>query len=314
MTNTLKNEIVAATKEYMAAMEMTAADMNILSGVSQSYLSALLNGKTSVPGQGGGKDTEIADKYFFLLADAIGFNTEKQYWKTIITKQVRQIITKMTTSKAKCEMATIICETGMGKTVCKDLFQREHPKHTYVVTINSLMKIHDVINTIMFEMRLPQESSKAMRLIRIVQRLRELKREGRNPCIIFDEAENMEHGLMKMMKGLYDGIAGYASIIKIGTPKLLEKMEMWKSRDMDGGPQYYRRFKASIVRISSVPDFEPFYDAFGIEDKKVRKLLEKHCYNYGELNSYLEPALREADERGLTLTEDFFRVKYDLAA
>ena len=52
MNITTKNEIIAATKAYMEDKGMTPADMNKLSGVSQSYLSYMLNGKYEVPGQG----------------------------------------------------------------------------------------------------------------------------------------------------------------------------------------------------------------------------------------------------------------------
>jgi len=296
---------------YMAGKEMTAANLSKLSGVNQSYLSAMLNGKLTV--MVGEKETDIQDKWWLLLADAVGVSLEKKYWKAVPTKQMRHIMTSLETARDNGRATTIICDTGLGKSFCVDRFQNEYPKDVFVITINSMVKLHDVVNMLLDKLNLPQKSSKAMRMITIVMKLREMKRAGLKPTIIFDEAENMEHALVKMMKGLFDGLTGYATLIQIGTPQLLAKMERAKNSNMEGGPQYYRRFKAGIQKVSPVVNFEPFFKELGIEPQ-LQKLLIKQCDNYGELHDYLEPALRETDVRGVPLTAEEFRVIYNLAA
>lgn len=46
---------------------------------------------------------------------------------------------------------------------------------------------------------------------------------------------------------------------------------------------------------------------------ELRILLRGLCGNYGELHDFLEPALREAAEDGVPLTDQYFRVKYKIA-
>lgn len=311
MTNQVKTQITEAALSYMAGKEMTAANLSKLSGVNQSYLSAMLNGKLTVPV--GEKETDIADKWWLLLADAVGVSLEKKYWKPVATKQMRHIMTSLETARDNGRATTIICDTGMGKSFCVDRFQNEFPKDVFVITINSLVRLHDVVNMLLDRLNLPQKSSKAMRMITIIMKLREMKRAGMKPTIVFDEAENMEHALVKMMKGLFDGLSGYASLIQMGTPQLLAKMYRAKNSNMEGGPQYFRRFKVGIQKVSPVVDFDPFFKELGIEPK-LQKLLIRECDNYGELRDYLEPALRETDVRGVPLTADEFRVIHNIAA
>ncbi len=313
LTNQVKQDVLEAVKAYMSDQKLGLAEMNKLSGVNQSYISQMLAGKETASSTGG-KEVAIADKYYIMLAQVVGVDVQKTYWKTIVTKQMRQIITGLEVAKKQGTMATIICETGLGKTYCKDLFYQQNPKHTYVVTINSLVRLHDVVNMLMEEVGIPIKGSKALRLANLIMKLREIKRSGGNPVIIFDEAENMEHQLLKMIKGLFDGISGYASIVLIGTSQLETKMLKAKNQNMEGGPQFYRRFKASLKRVNSVPNFQPFFDEF-VGDNKLRKVLTQVCDNYGELQSYLEPLMREADMRERELNIEFFREVYpDVAA
>jgi hypothetical protein len=181
-----------------------------------------------------------------------------------------------------------------------------------VLTINSLVRLHDVIATLTDQLGLPAVSSKAMRFANIIIKLREINKSGGNPMIIVDEAENMEHSLLKMIKGFFDGLAGYASIVLIGTDQLRRDMEKAKNRNVQGGPQLWRRFKPFLEKsFYNIPDFQPFFDEL-VADYELRKLLTRLCDNYGELNQYLEPALRECDERGEALTVDKFREIYNI--
>ena len=285
----------------MTANQMTATNLHKLSGVSEAYLSSILAGKWVVG------TTEIADRYFLLLARAVGYNTEKVYWKQVMTKQMRQIITALEVARDTRNMATIICPTGMGKTYCINMFKYSNPKDVFVVTINSLVKLHDVVNMLMDALGLALKGSKNVRLMNILLKLREMKMAGLKPTIIFDEAENMGQPMIGLMKGLYDGLVGHATIVQIGTGQLKTKMEKAKNSNMDGGPQYYRRFKASIHLVSTVVNFDPFFKELGVTDAKVQRLLERECENYGELHDYLEPVLREADLNEVTVTVDLIR-------
>src|SRR5690606_24446884 len=112
---------------------------------------------------------------------------------------------------------------------------------------------------------------------------------------------------------MYDGIVNHASIMLIGTPELIDKMERLKRKEKDGMPQFCRRFKAGTWTLPSIDkqaEFSKFFASVGIQDKGLRNLLYQVADNYGELHDYLEPALKKADQMGEELTEELFRLIY----
>jgi DNA transposition AAA+ family ATPase len=311
MTTEQKQSIIVAAQGYMADNNLSARQLSSHSGVSEAYLSAMLNGRITY--KSGDTETEISDKWFISLATSIGFTTKKSYWPFVETKEFVKIIDKLSEAKRDSSAAMVICDTGKGKTYAVDKFVVGHPEATIKVTVNNLMALHDVIAAVMERLKLPVKGSKAMRLANIIIALRDMKRRGLNPILIIDEAENMTQTMLAMMKGLYDGVKDYASLTLIGTPKLLSKLDALERRDADGIPQFRRRFKAgtTVVTPGSHP-FKPFYDKLGIADKGLQRLLTSICNNYGELNNYLEPVLRAADQNGQPVTEDFFRLYHDM--
>jgi DNA transposition AAA+ family ATPase len=243
--------------------------------------------------------------------------TAKPYWGYVQTREFMELVTQMEEARARAITKTLICNTGKGKTYAVKKFRDNFPACTYVITINSLMTLGDIINELLQQLGLPERGNRAMRVRQCIMRLRELRHSGYSPVLVLDEGENMTAETMRMLKGLYDGICEdrHAGIVLIGTNQLLRKMERNRKRDGDAAPQFYRRFKAGIRLVRELPAekaFTPFFEKFGITDKGLRRLLCGLCDNYGELNAYLEPAMREADERSEELTETFFRVMYNM--
>ena len=100
----------------------------------------------------------------------------------------------------------------------------------------------------------------------------------------------------------------------IGTSQLLIKLTHTRKNSLDAIPQFYRRFKVGLKKLSMLEkhiDFKPFFDAF-VADKGLQKLLMQLCDNYGELHDYLVPALRQADDSGKPLDENLFRLIHNL--
>ena len=311
MTTEQKVTIIEAAQFYLAEKQIPQRTLSINSGVNESYLSVMLAG--GLVAKAGDKDVEISDKYFHMLAQAIGYSTKKEYWGFVETKEFVKIVDALQDAKKDGANGMIICETGSGKTYAVDRFLTAHPDGTIKLTVNNLTMIHDLIRMIMEKLKLPVTGSNAMRLANIIIALRELKRRGGTPLLLIDEAENMSLKMLQMIKGLYDGVKDYAAIMLVGTPKLIVMLDKLERKDADGIPQFRRRFKAGTRFINpGMNRFAPFYKKFGIEDKGLIRLLDSICGNYGELNNYLERAMREADIAGTTLTEEFFRLVWDM--
>ena len=305
MTTEQITKIIAGAEAYMAAKGMSQAELAKYVDVNDSYISVMMRGGTKVG------DTEIAPKYWRKLAQATTTD-DGQVWQLIPTVQYKRMRTELMLAKEQQMSRVLIGDPGSGKTMSIQYFKSEYPRHTYVVTINSLVSVNDIILLLMRQMDLPVSRTPAMRLYDIIIKLREIRIKGGFPIIIFDEGENMEHRLMKMLKGLYDGLEKYCSLVLVGTEQLVGKIVAAKVKNKEAGPQFYRRFYPGIRRLAAMDrKFTVFYEHYQLP-YALRQLLNGLCENYGELNKYMEPVLIEARERGVAVTEQLFREYHDI--
>lgn len=311
MKNEIKLQIIEATQAYMMNKNVTAKDVAKLSGVNESYVSNMLRGIFTQKA-GKGKDVAIADKYFRKLAELVDFKIKKQYWDTVITKEFEELIAAMDDAKRYSKCKVLIGETGCGKTYALDKFVRTNPANTYRITVSALYNLTDIINELLYRLKLDERGTKVSRLRRIAFKLRDIKQTGGQPIIFIDEAENLKVPALQMIKSLYDALGDHCPIVLIGTPELIYKMKKMLRKKKDGIPQFWRRFKAGLQELPEVDKSFTLFLNSKVQDKGLRKLLCLLCDNYGELHDYLEPALREADRLGQELNETFFRTIFNI--
>lgn len=320
MEQNLKQKIAIDLNEYAKEMGLSNNDIARLTGVNAGYLSNIMRHNFS--NEINGKESLIGDKHFYKLAEFTGMSVKKMYWQLEPTRQFQEIITTLVECKTDCKTAMIIAATGLGKTNAVDTFVKKNPLHTYRITVNSLYKLMDLINELCDKIGVDnitltsgriREQSLKVRMDKISAKLIEIRHAGGEPILIIDEGENMEMHVLRAIKGLFDIIKGNCSIVLCGTPRLLNNMLNTTGRKRNTLPELYRRFKAGlkiITVLNKSVDFKPFFDRY-VKDKKLQKLLCHLCENYGELHDYLQPSLKECDEKGIELTEIFFRLKWN---
>lgn len=309
MQEELKYQIVAAAQEYAKQNDLSNNDIANKTKINAGYLSNMFRNQFSVTVNN--KPVEIADKWFYTLAEFCGLPIKKDYWPIVQTRQFVEVISALETAKKSGRICVIVCDTGGGKTYSVEKFVHNHRQHTYKITVSDAHKLKDILVELLDQLHIPAQYGNAAKIVAIANRLKELKRNGYYPQIILDEAENLKLPVIKSLKALYDFCNGYASITLIGTQQLIDGLIKMKKKDRSGVPQFWRRIKASIRYVSTAFDFTPFFEKHEVE-KPLRKLLVDICENYGELHDYLEPALREADERDVELNEKLFRLMYNM--
>lgn len=302
MKQDLNIKVSEALKEYAKEKELSQDQLSTVTGLNVSYINAILKKETHI-----GK-TKIKDTYYLSIAKTIGLNLEsKTYWQHQDTVQYQQIFTELLDAKVSGRPKMIIGATGCSKTYTVDRFLQQVPNETYKITLSSLFKLNDVLDELSDKFNIEHTYNKHNRLKKIGYRLWSKQIRGQQPVVIFDEAENATVPTLRMIKAFYDEAHPYCSIVLIGTPQLLKKLDKLREKDVDGMAQFYRRFKAGIREVKSISksqDYKAFLDT--VEDKHLRTLISTMSDNYGELNAYLEYALREADRSGVPLTERFF--------
>lgn len=317
MDTILKDQIVTAARQYITSKGLSQAAFARLCDVSPSYLSNILNGVYEYKASGD-KTIAIADRYFAAIAGRIGMSVMAAYWRTVETPQFIEIISTLEDARKRGTAKMIIGETGCGKTFSTNKFIEANPVNTFRITVSNQHKIQDVTEELgrTMDVVLGVQSRKAYRMRAITNRLRELKAQGGQPMVIIDEAENMTHGMVGLCKGIYDAINEQAAFVLIGTGELITKLDKMERYNYSypGIPQFRRRFKAGTVYLTPI-DRQKHYNAFfeDIQDPELCTLLRGLCNNYGELHDFLEPALRDAAEDGVPLTDKYFRIKYKIA-
>ncbi len=313
----LKDQVVSAAKQYINAKGLSQAAFARLCEISPSYMSNILNGIYEYKASGD-KTITIADRYFAAIAGKIGMSVVAAYWRTVETPQFIEMISTLEDAKVRSVAKMIIGETGCGKTYSIGKFMEANPVNTFKITVSNQHKLQDVTEELgrAMDIQLAVSTRRAYRMRMITERLRDLKAQGGHPIVIIDEAENLTHGMIGLCKGIYDVINEQASFTLIGTNELIEKLDKMEryGYSFPGIPQFRRRFKAGTVYLTPI-DPKKHYDAFleDVPDFDLRTLLRGLCNNYGELHDFLEPALREAAEDGVPLTDQYFRVKYKIA-
>lgn len=114
METKLKDQIVAAAKQYITSKGLSQAAFARLCDISPSYLSNILNGIYEYKASGD-KTITIADRYFAAIAGRIGMSVVAAYWRTVETPQFIEAIATLEDAKERGVAKMIIGETGCGK-------------------------------------------------------------------------------------------------------------------------------------------------------------------------------------------------------
>jgi len=304
MNENVKKQIIKALIDYSKDNSLNSEQLRILTDVSKSYIEAMLS-KSLTSGK-----TMIGDVHFSKVAEAIGFNLNPVYWKHVDTVQYSSMFLELMDAKARREEKVIIGQSRSGKTYTLGLFKKKYPQHTYIVTVSDLHTLPDILDDICLQMGITPKGNKVSKLRKIATKVKELRLKGQKPILIIDEAENLKLPPLKMIKALYDAFENNCPIVLIGTEQLLENFDGLKDAKRNSIPQLYYRFVAGVRLLSDIDKekmFAPFLDL--VEDENLKVMLYNLCDNYGMLNKYIMPALREANELGKPLTEQLFLQK-----
>lgn len=239
-------------------------------------------------------------------------------WKIIQTRQSKEILTELLEAKEEKRASMIIANTGEGKSTAIQQFLKVKNKGTYHITLGDSYTLPHLFNEIRTLIGLPARSLstrdyKFITVRQISQKINELAKDGYNPCIILDEAENARIPVLKAVKEIYDAVIRNCGIVLIGTNQLLGQLN--KKALGQSIPQVRRRFKAGtrlITPFSKSKDLQPFFDMYIAKEPALQDLLIQLCDNYGELHDYLDPVLRYCAKKNQPISEEIFRLYHKL--
>ncbi|MFV0419299.1 MAG: AAA family ATPase [Dysgonomonas sp.] len=316
MDITVKDSIKEALEDFLTEQNMTQNVFSEKCGVNGLYLKGIrsgdhtyVNSKEAV--------TPVADKWYYKIADYIGYKVEKVYWETRATPQLLRILATLDDGRKYGYTNIIIGETGSGKSYVGKLFQNKYIQEVFIVKIGKNDNVGDVLDKTIEALDIPdnrhkkvlgsgQTRSKSLRIRKIIKHLQELRLKGFNPVVYYDECEYMKLATLCAIKEFYDDLRGACSLVLAGTEQFLENLlELCKS-DKEGMPQFYSRIKFGIRHLPQIDRKFPLF-LEDIEDKAVKSFIQTNCNNYREVHDVLVPSLREADRLGVPLNVGLIR-------
>lgn len=311
METSLKDQISEGARRYLAETGASQRQLARLCDVNPSYLSNILN-RVYECRTGKDKKVEIKEKYFRAIAAVVGIKTVVSYWPHINTPQYMEAMEALLDARERQCAKMILGETGCGKTYAVNTFCSRYPSDTVRLTVMGDDHVKDLVEGMADQLGIkpPRRTNSTLR--KVCRELRAISDKGRKLTVVIDEAENTKGAGIKAYKAIYDATNGFCGFVLVATPEIEKNLTRFERHgNMNGIPQFRRRFKANTVRLSPV---EHTYADFleQVSDPDLRHTLTALCDNYGELHDYLEPVLRETAERGIPLTDEFFRIKYKI--
>jgi DNA transposition AAA+ family ATPase len=287
-----KPQIQADMIQYLKDHSISQKDFSSRAGVPKEYISSIANGVFDY-NAGKGKVHPINDRHFKSILKFIKPEESKE-WRTIVTPQLTMMLSELQDAKEHAYTRVLIGETGCGKSFVKDIFQRKNPTEVIAITVGSEDTIASLLNKVCLALRAPQQGRTSAQKIRDISlALEAIYHHGKKPMLVFDESEYMKPRALCNIKEFYDHLEGFCSIVLIGTKQLINEIDKLRKKDAKGIPQLYRRIKFGIRHLPRVNrSFSEFLE--DIQDKPLKKFLQRECNNYGELHDILVPSIREA--------------------
>lgn len=314
MDKAVKDGIREALEAFLTEQNMTQNVFSEKSGVNGLYLKGVRDKENPHIYISKGVETPISDKWYYKIAEYIGYKVQKTYWETKATDQFLRVLATLEDARKFGYTNVIIGETGSGKSYVCDLFQKKYRQDVFIIKLGKSDNVGDVLDKTIDALNIPdnkhqkvrgsgQTRSKSLRIRKIIKYLQRLKLEGFNPTVIWDEAEYMNLATLCAIKEFYDELRQVAALILIGTDQLLDNLIAMSTSNKAGMPQFYSRIKFGIRELKSIDrKFPMFLD--DVDDKAVRKFIETQCNNYREVHDILVPAMREADRLSVPLDVD----------
>jgi DNA transposition AAA+ family ATPase len=294
-----KHQIIEAVKIYMsekglsqdAFVEHVKKTGGMTKGFSVAYLNDMLKGKLTT----GNKQTEIDDKYFHRVAQAIGMSVRKSYRKHHDLDNYHRCMNTFSDARDSRMPFAIDGTTGEGKTYSALEYLRMNPKNTYYVRCDGDLTAKSFFLELSHSLHMHMSGPIYDIRKNVIQKL---KNES-DALLIIDEAENLKDRAWESLKRIMDDLKGYCGIVFIGANEFEAQLQKKADKMKGCFPQVLRRLREGGINHLfdlSVDDAIDICKSYGITSKQHVKAMFEKCRNIAQLTSMIEKVLREADQ------------------
>lgn len=304
ISKSTKQQIVEATKKYMSNNGLSQDSFSehvrkiTGQGFSVAYLNDILKGNLTT----GPKKTQINDKYFLRIADAIGMKVRKTFRQHHNTDNFVACMNAFEDARETAVPWAIDGNTGSGKSYAAQEYQRQNPKNTYIVRCDGDLTAKSFFVEAAHALQMVNDGAAYNIRKNIVQKLR----NEEDPLLIIDEAENLKDRAWESLKRIMDDLKGHCGIVFIGANNFEAMLEKKAAKLKGCFPQVVRRIREGGFKqlfTMTVEDVEDICKQYSVSKQTYVKALFDTCRNMGELTAMLERVMREHDHTGKSVDE-----------
>lgn len=275
-----------AVDSYQAETKIAQNDLAKLIGIASSYLTHLRAGNYDAIPTGKDRTTVFSDAIAKKIAVFLKLDVE--IWEI---ENYGHVMACLFEAKKYQEHRVIDGLKGSGKTFTANMFKKQYPNNTYIVTADDDMSPKAFLEELAQQMGLVVSGSK-----RVIRKAIEAKiMLSKNTLIIVDEAENLKSGSYGAIKALYDAVSEYAGLVLIGANNYSDYLRKQASKNKTPFTQLWSRFSSNTVMLGviSKADVAQVCKINGIEDKEAVAMILKTSSDYRELDRNVKRWLRD---------------------
>lgn len=282
--------------------------------LNEAYVSFVKNGIYSVPNKKGGKDTVIADQYFYRIAEAIGLMHRSHtgaHWETNNFKEISRMCKRAQNKRMRYLLDG---DTGHGKTYALDYFQI-HADKTIYIKVTRTMTERNLLEAILKKLGhrdFPRGNREKINAINYAL--------TGHPgfLLIIDEAEYLRASLYHVIKEIADFTENKCGFVLAGF-QLVEKINKLAIKKREGFPQLKRRFFPNRMMLPNrIENTEKrmICDASDITEKTAINVICEYCNDFDMLSQVVGDVIawQNSNSRKMTGNEIMvmFKDSFDL--
>lgn len=294
-----KHLIIEAARLYMQSNNLSqdaftdhVKKMGGLSrGFSVAYLNDMLKGKLVT----GAKQTQIDDKYFYRIAQAINFIIRKSFRKHHDTDNYFMCLNTFSDARDSKMPYAIDGPTGEGKSYAALGYMQQHPKNTYYVRCDGDL----TAKSFFLELADSLQLVRAGTIFDIRKNVIHKLKNETDALLIIDEAENLKDRAWDSLKRVMDDLKGYTGLVFIGANEFENHLQKRADKMKACFPQVLRRLREGGINhlwSLTLEDAIGICKEYGITSKQHVRVLYDRCRNTGQLTAMIAKILREAEQ------------------
>lgn len=263
MTQTDKQQIAAALKEYCEQKGSQNKAANSLHGVSSAIISKALSGDWEL----------IAERMWRNIASQIGYAATA--WQMVETRDFRDMMEFLTDAQDEALCIAVTGEAGCGKSAAVQAYAKEND-NVHVLCCNEFWNRKNFMQELLRSMGRDSGGYTVGEMMgAIVGGLKTVA----NPLLVLDEADKLPDQVLYFFITLYNQLEGHCAIVMCATDHLEKRIRRGLRINKKGYKEIYSRIGRRFIALAGANevDVTAVCIANGLTDKAEIKRVVNDC-------------------------------------